>query len=71
MQVVHKAPDVGLSPSRAGGAFDPGNLIWCEFGVVTPTPRHYVVVDDRLPRASEAVDINLRKGGDGLYRFEE
>lgn len=38
--------------------------------MVTPTLRHFVVVDVRLPGGLEAVDIELREGGDELRRRE-
>jgi uncharacterized protein YfaS (alpha-2-macroglobulin family) len=70
MQVVRKALGAGPSPGRAAGAFAPGDLVLCEVEVVTPSPRDYVVVDDPLPGGFEAVDIDLRKGGDELRWLE-
>lgn len=55
---------------RSPGVFHPGDLVLCEVKVVTPTPRHYVVVDDPLPGGFEALDASLRKGGDPLSGLE-
>ena len=58
---------MGKAVSGAGEAqFTAGQVVLCEVQVITPSPRHNVVVDDPLPGGFEAVDFSLGMGADWL-----
>lgn len=46
-------------PDASLGKLAGGDLVMADLVIVTPSPRHFVVVDDPLPAGLEAVDANL------------
>jgi alpha-2-macroglobulin len=63
---------VGTAVSDTGDVqFTAGQVVLCEVQVITPSPRHNVVVDDPLPGGFEAVDFSLGMGADWLQSIPQ